>query len=53
MAKRELVWTLIRYGEPIPTRDRAIEDCACLEQQVREAIVAGFDPERQAPTSRG
>ena len=44
---------LIRYGKPIPTRDLTIEDRAYLKQQVREAIVAGFDPELQGPTSRG
>ncbi len=44
---------LIRYGKPIPTRDLTIEDRAYLKQQVREAIVAGFDPELQGPASRG
>ncbi len=44
---------VIRYGKPIPTRDLTIEDRAYLEQQVREAIVAGFDPELQGPASRG
>ncbi len=44
---------LIRYGKPIPTRDLTIEDRAYPKQQVREAIVAGFDPELQGPASRG
>ena len=43
---------LIRYGKPIPTRDLGIEDRALLKQQLREAIVAGFDPELQGSTSR-
>jgi 1-acyl-sn-glycerol-3-phosphate acyltransferase len=44
---------LIRYGKPIPTRDLTTEDRASLKQQVREAIVAGFDPDLQGSTSRG
>ena len=44
---------LIRYGKPIPTRDLTVKDRAYLKQQVREAIVAGFDPALQGSTSRG
>jgi 1-acyl-sn-glycerol-3-phosphate acyltransferase len=39
---------LIRYGRPIPTEKLSIDDRAWLKEQVREAILAGFDPELQS-----
>jgi 1-acyl-sn-glycerol-3-phosphate acyltransferase len=40
---------LVRYGKPIPTRGLTTEDRGELKQRVREAILAGFDPELQGP----
>jgi 1-acyl-sn-glycerol-3-phosphate acyltransferase len=40
---------LIRYGKPIPTHHLSIDDRNELKRQVREAILAGFDPELQGP----
>ena len=37
----------ICYGKPIPTRDLGVEDRQELKRKVREAILAGFDPELQ------
>jgi 1-acyl-sn-glycerol-3-phosphate acyltransferase len=44
---------LVRYGKPIPTRDLTIEDRGYLKEQVRQAILAGFDLELQGPLPRG
>ena len=38
---------LIRYGKPIPTAQLRVEDRAELKRRVREAILAGYDPELQ------
>ncbi len=43
----------IRYGKPIRTDEIDVSDRALLKQQVREAILAGFDPELQAPGAAG
>jgi 1-acyl-sn-glycerol-3-phosphate acyltransferase len=37
----------VRYGKPVETRGLGVEDREALKQRVREAIVAGFDPELQ------
>ena len=37
----------VRYGKPVETRGLGVGDREALKQQVREAIVAGFDPELQ------
>ncbi len=34
----------VHYGKPIPTRGLTLEDRQQLKQQVREGILAGFDP---------
>lgn len=38
---------LIRYGKPIPTDTLGIDDRNDLKKRVREAILAGYDPELQ------
>jgi 1-acyl-sn-glycerol-3-phosphate acyltransferase len=38
---------LVRYGKPIPTAGLPIEQRERLKQHVRDAIVAGLDPELQ------
>ena len=38
---------LVRYGKPIPTEGLATDDREQLKQEVRQAILAGFDPELQ------
>jgi 1-acyl-sn-glycerol-3-phosphate acyltransferase len=35
---------LVRYGKPIPTQHLRVDDRGELKRQVREAILAGFDP---------
>jgi 1-acyl-sn-glycerol-3-phosphate acyltransferase len=35
---------LVRYGKPIPTEGLATDDREQLKQEVRKAILAGFDP---------
>ncbi len=37
----------VHYGRPIPTEKRGVEEREALKEQVREAILAGFDPELQ------
>lgn len=39
---------LVRYGKPIATAGLPLEDREDLKQQVRRAIVAGFDPTLQS-----
>ena len=39
---------LVRYGEPIPTKDLTLDDRNALKQRVRQAMLDGFDPELQA-----
>jgi len=43
----------VRVGDPIPTRDLTTDDRHALKQRVRDAIMAGFDPELQAEDSPG
>jgi len=38
---------LVRYGKPIPTQGLRVDDRGELKRQVREAILAGFDPRLQ------
>ncbi len=38
---------LVRYGKPIPTQGLRLDDRGELKRQVREAILAGFDPRLQ------
>jgi 1-acyl-sn-glycerol-3-phosphate acyltransferase len=38
---------LVRYGKPIPTEARAIDDHEQLKEEVRQAILAGFEPSLQ------
>ena len=40
---------LVRYGEPIATQGLGPDDRVLLKRRVREAILAGFDPELQGP----
>jgi 1-acyl-sn-glycerol-3-phosphate acyltransferase len=39
---------LVRYGEPIPTEGLSVDDRGRLKEQLRQALLAGFDPELQA-----
>jgi 1-acyl-sn-glycerol-3-phosphate acyltransferase len=39
----------VHYGKPIPTDKLAIDDRATLKEEVRQAIIAGLDPELQPP----
>jgi 1-acyl-sn-glycerol-3-phosphate acyltransferase len=39
----------VHYGKPIVTAERTPEDRNLLNEHVREAILAGFDPELQGP----
>lgn len=39
----------IRYGRPIATEGLAIDDRNRLKERVREAILAGYDPDLQGP----
>jgi len=44
----------VAIGRPIPTRDLGIEDRQALKDRVREALLAGFDPDLQPePTDSG
>lgn len=43
----------IHYGRPIPTEKLAIEDRGKLKEQVREAILQGFDPDLQGEVEPG
>jgi 1-acyl-sn-glycerol-3-phosphate acyltransferase len=44
----------IHYGKPIPTRALRLEDRQELKRRVREAILAGFDPDLQpTPAAAG
>lgn len=43
----------VRFGEPIPTEGLTADDRHALKARVREAILAGFDPELQAPGTPG
>ena len=38
---------LVRYGKPIPTETLTVEDRDQLKEEVRQAIVAGFEPALQ------
>lgn len=38
----------IRYGKPIPTHGMSVEDRLLLKEEVRSAILQGFDPDFQA-----
>jgi 1-acyl-sn-glycerol-3-phosphate acyltransferase len=38
---------LVRYGKPIPTETLTIDDREQLKEEVRQAIVAGFEPALQ------
>lgn len=43
----------VRFGKPIPTARLAPDDRNQLKESVREAILAGFDPELQGGSSPG
>jgi 1-acyl-sn-glycerol-3-phosphate acyltransferase len=38
---------LVRYGKPIPTETLTVDDRDQLKEEVRQAIVAGFEPALQ------